>query len=280
MSASHAIVSKPSRDADFEALIRKIEVERGFACASYKERCLRRRIAVRMRAKAVHSYTDYIRVLDSDPDEYDRLVDTLTINVTKFFRNWDVYEAVAKIVVPEVWQRTATERVNVWSAGCASGEEPYSIGALFHRHARERRQVEQLSRLEILATDIDARVLDSARRAQYDEAAFADTPRDLRAMYFSSGNPATVSPDVQRLITFARHDLLAGDVPRRPFHLIVCRNVIIYFDRESQERLFERFVDALAPGGFLVLGKVETLLGSARNALESVEPRARIFRRR
>ena len=280
MSASHAGLEEATRDADFEALIRKVAAERGFACASYKERCLRRRIAVRMRAKAVHTYPDYMRVLDSDPDEYDRLVDTLTINVTKFFRNWDVYDAVARTVVPAVWERGAAEPIQVWSAGCASGEEPYSLAALFHRHARERRQQERLSRLGILATDIDARVLDVARRATYEEGAFADTPHDLRAMYFSSGTPATVSPDLRRLITFAHHDLLREEVPRRSLHLIVCRNVIIYFDRESQERLFERFVDALAPGGFLVLGKVETLLGSARGALESVEPRARIFQRR
>jgi chemotaxis methyl-accepting protein methylase len=280
MSASHAGLQEATRDVAFEALIRKIAAERGFACASYKERCLRRRIAVRMRAKAVHTYADYMRVLDTDPDEYDRLVDTLTINVTKFFRNWDVYEAIARTVVPAVWARTATESIRVWSAGCASGEEPYSLAALFHRHAREKRQQERLARLSILATDIDARVLDVARQATYDEGAFADTPHDLRTTYFSSGSPASVSPEIQRMVTFARHDLLLDEVPRKSFHLIVCRNVIIYFDRESQERLFERFVDALAPDGFLVLGKVETLLGSARGALESVEPRARIFQRR
>lgn len=277
--ASPVMLEPASPDADFDALIQKIAAERGFACASYKQRCLRRRIAVRMRARAVHTYADYMRVLDADPDEYDRLVDTLTINVTKLFRNWDVYEAVARTVVPSVWER-GTDRMRVWSAGCASGEEPYSIGALFHRHARERRELERLSHLEILATDIDARVLDIARRATYDEAAFADTPPDLRARYFTAGTPATVVPDVKALITFARHDLLRDPAPRRDLDLIVCRNVIIYFDRDSQERLFERFVDALAPGGFLVLGKVETLLGSARAALESVEPRARIFRRR
>jgi chemotaxis methyl-accepting protein methylase len=276
--ASPVAVEPASPDADFAALIQKIAVERGFACASYKERCLRRRIAVRMRARAVHTYSDYMRVLDADPDEYDRLVDTLTINVTKLFRNWDVYEAIARTVVPAVWAR-GSERMSVWSAGCASGEEPYSIGALFHRYARERRELARLETLEILATDIDSRILEIARRATYDEAAFADTPRELRAPYFSSGTPSTVVPDVRALITFARHDLLREPVPRKHLDLIVCRNVVIYFDRESQERLFERFVDALVPGGFLVLGKVETLLGSARGALENVEPRARIFRR-
>ncbi|HSJ64843.1 MAG TPA: protein-glutamate O-methyltransferase CheR [Gemmatimonadaceae bacterium] len=264
-------------DAEFVALTRKISTERGFACGSYKERCLRRRIAVRMRAKGVHTYRDYMRALDSDADEYERLLEALTINVTKFFRNGDVYEAMARIVVPELWSRR--ERVRVWSAGCASGEEPYSIGALFHRHARERQQLERLSTLEIVATDIDARILEMARAGRYEASAFTETPADLRAAYFSSGTPATVLPEVRGLVTFARHDLLCDPPPRSAFELIVCRNVIIYFDRESQEMLFERFVQALAPGGYLVLGKVETLLGTARAALESIEPRARIFRR-
>jgi chemotaxis protein methyltransferase CheR len=264
-------------DAEFAALTRKISAERGFACGSYKERCLRRRIAVRMRAKGVHTYRDYMRALDADADEYERLLEALTINVTKFFRNWDVYEAMARIVVPELWSRR--DRVRVWSAGCASGEEPYSIGALFHRHARDRQRLERLSTLDIVATDIDARILEVARAGRYEESAFSETPADLRAAYFSSGTPASVLPAVRGLVTFARHDLLCDPPPRSAFELIVCRNVIIYFDRESQEMLFERFVQSLAPGGYLVLGKVETLLGTARAALESIEPRARIFRR-
>ena len=265
-------------DTEFLALTRKIADERGFACGSYKERCLRRRIAVRMRAKAVHTFRDYMRVLDADPDEYERLIETLTINVTKLFRNWDVYEAIASTVIPAVWSGPR-ERMHVWSAGCASGEEPYSLGALFHRHARARQELQRLRALEIVATDIDQRILDLARNATYEEPAFGDAPADLRAAYFSPGSPSTVVPEVRELVTFARHDLLRDPPPRASFDLIVCRNVIIYFDRDSQERLFERFAAARAPGGFLVLGKVETLLGPARAALQSVEPRARIFRR-
>jgi chemotaxis methyl-accepting protein methylase len=270
--------ASPTLDADFLALTQKIFRERGFACGSYKERCLRRRIAVRMRAKGVHSYRDYMRALDADAAEYERLLEAITINVTKLFRNWDVYDAIARLVVPAIWTRRG-ERMRVWSAGCASGEEPYSLGMLFHRHAHQRQHPERLHALEIVATDIDARILEIARRATYDEAAFTDTPAELRAAYFTPGAPATVAPDIRSLVTFVRHDLLRDAPPRAAFDLIVCRNVIIYFDRESQEMLFERFAQALAPGGFLVLGKVETLLGSARAELESVESRARIFRR-
>ena len=106
-------------DAEFAALTAKIARDRGFGCASYKEKCLRRRIAVRMRARGVHSYLDYARVLDTDGTEYDRLLDALTINVTKLFRNPETYAAVAQKVVPELWSRG--EPLSVWSAGCSSG---------------------------------------------------------------------------------------------------------------------------------------------------------------
>ena len=117
---------------DFSELTRKISAERGFSCASYKERCLRRRIAVRMRARGVHSYVDYARILDTDDAEYDRLLDALTINVTKLFRNWEAYAALASAVVPALWHRE-TSVIRVWSAGCSSGEEPYTIAAVIAR---------------------------------------------------------------------------------------------------------------------------------------------------
>jgi len=277
-SPGPGLLEADSPDTEFLALTRKIATDRGFSCGSYKERCLRRRIAVRMRAKGVHTYRDYMRVLDREPDEYDQLIDALTINVTKLFRNWDVYAAIARHVVPAVWKRNG-DRMRAWSAGCASGEEPYSLGVLFHRYATTIGDGGRLRALEIVATDLDPRILDVARRGRFDEPSFGDTPADLRAGYFSSGMPAEITPAVRALVTFARHDLLRDPPPRQAFELIVCRNVIIYFDRESQERLIERFAHALAPGGFLVLGKVETLLGPARALLESVDARARIFRR-
>src|SRR5919107_900922 len=113
----------------FAALTGKISSERGFGCASYKEKCLRRRIAVRMRAKGVHTFADYARVLDADPREYDQLMDALTINVTKLFRNWETYAAIDRVVVPALWALPGSA-VSVWSAGCSSGEEAYSLAAL------------------------------------------------------------------------------------------------------------------------------------------------------
>jgi chemotaxis protein methyltransferase CheR len=265
-------------DAGFAELTAKISRDRGFGCASYKDKCLRRRIAVRMRARGVHTYSDYARVLDSDHAEYDKLLDVLTINVTKLFRNWETYSAIAEKVVPALWER-AIPTINVWSAGCSSGEEPYSLAALFHRHAERVGALGQLAtRVRVIGSDIDARCLDAARAGAFEEGDFVDTPPELRRRYFAPDAPFTIVPDVKRLASFERRDLLAEGPPPGTHHLICCRNVLIYFDRDTQERLFEKFHAALAPDGFLVLGKVETLLGSARTRFATVDGRERIFR--
>ena len=262
----------------FRRLTAKIARERNFGCASYKDKCLRRRIAVRMRARGVHSFDDYARLLDRDAAEYDRLIDALTINVTKLFRNWEVFDAVARLVIPTLWTLPAPA-LRVWSAGASSGEEAYSLAALFHRHAERAGELHRLARLQVLGTDIDRGVLAAAERARFDQQAFTDTPDELRARYFTADAPATVIPEVKALVRFERRDLIKEEPPPGEFQLVVCRNVLIYFDRVTQERLFERFHAALAPGGFLVLGKVETLLGGARNMFVAVDGRERIFRK-
>jgi len=262
----------------FQELTRKISSERGFGCASYKEKCLRRRIAVRMRARGVHTYSDYARILDSDTAEYERLLDTLTINVTKLFRNWEAYSALASTAIPELWS-SQNPSIRVWSAGCSSGEEPYSLGVLFHRHAAVNGMLPQIGRVSILGTDIDKQSLENAARGEFEEGDFADTPDELRSRYFATTAPFAVASSIKRMVRFERRDLLSELPPKGLFDLIVCRNVLIYFDRQTQERLFELFHDALAPGGFLMLGKVETLLGSVRGRLTAVDARERIFRR-
>ena len=265
-------------DPAFMALTAKISRERGFGCASYKERCLRRRIAVRMRARGVHTFEDYGRLLDGDPQEWDRLLDALTINVTKLFRNWETYQRLAEVVVPALWALPVTT-LRVWSAGCSSGEEPYSLAVLFHRHAERIGELHRLSRVQILGSDIDKRSLDAAVAGGFEEGDFADTPEELRRAYFADAPPFSIRPDVKALVHFEQRDLLRQGAPAGPFHLVVCRNVLIYFDRDTQERLFGLFHSALAPGGTLVLGKVETLLGEARTRFAAIDARERIFRK-
>jgi len=278
----HQIGTSPASVADtagdFLALTRKISAERGFHCASYKERCLRRRVAVRMRARGVHTYPDYARVLDTDPAEYDRLLDALTINVTKLFRNWDVYASMLKTVVPALFHREQPT-IRVWSAGCSSGEEPYSLAVLFHRYASMNGMLAQIDRVQVLGTDIDRRCLAAATSGQFEEGDFEDTPDDLRQRYFAPAHPFTVAQSIREMVRFESRDLLRQPPPAGLHDLIVCRNVLIYFDRDTQERLFEMFHAALVPNGFLVLGKVETLLGKSRSQFAPVDARERIFRR-
>jgi chemotaxis protein methyltransferase CheR len=272
------MTTQSSEDQEFEALLAKISAERDFRCASYKEKCLRRRIGVRLRARGIQGYADYARLLDGDAREYEKLLDTLTINVTKLFRNWETYARLAECVVPAVW-RAAGPSVNVWSAGCASGEEAYSLAVLLHQHALQVGDVDRVARVRVLGTDIDRASLERASRATFVEAAFADTPADLRARYFSAHTPHAVDPVVRAMVRFERRDLINEPAPGGQ-QLIACRNVLIYFDRDTQEVLFQRFHDALVPGGYLVLGKVETLLGPTRSLFDPVDARERIFQRR
>jgi chemotaxis methyl-accepting protein methylase len=266
-------------DVALRMLTDKVLRERGFGCANYKERCLRRRIAVRMRARGVHTYEDYARVLDRDVLEYDRLLDALTINVTRLFRNREVFDAIAARVLPALWSSGAP-RLRIWSAGCASGEETYSLAVIVHQHGAATGTLGALGRVEILGTDVHAPSLEAAAAGAYPGAVFEEVPAELRATYFSrEGPPFQVAPELRRLVRFQAHDLLREPPPGAGFDLIVCRNVLIYFDRETQERLFAQFHEALATGGFLVLGMVETLLGEARRLFATVDARTRIFRR-
>jgi len=271
-------VTSPPDERAFRALTQKITQARGLACDSYKDRCLRRRIGVRMRARGVHTFDDYSRVLDQDQHEYDLLLDALTINVTKFFRNVETWRALEPWLT-RLWTARRGE-VRAWSAGCASGEEPYTMAVALAETARRLGQGALLGRARVDATDIDRTSLERTRAAAYADAAFTEMPPELAARYFSPPPaPRQPLPELRRLVHVAKHDLTSQPAPAPPYDLIVCRNVVIYFDRALQERLFSLFADALAPDGVLVLGKVETLFGPARERLSLQEPRERIYRR-
>jgi len=284
-----------AQDEAFKALTQQISRARGFSCEAYKDKCLRRRIAVRMRARGVHTFEDYRRLLDQDAKEYDLLLDALTINVTKFYRNAETWDALAATHLPALWQ-AAAGRVRAWSAGCASGEEPYTVAVVLAEAARAAGGAGSgaagapLAGARVDATDVDRASLEKTRAAAWPESAFTEMPPALVRRYFNDAAPGPAPaasarplrraiPELQRLIRVLQHDLVRDAPPDPPYHLIVCRNVVIYFDRSTQERLFARFTEALQPGGLLVLGKVETLLGAARERLELLDPRERIYRR-
>jgi chemotaxis protein methyltransferase CheR len=263
-------------DEALERLKRKIERDRGFNCQFYKDKCLRRRIAVRMRARGQRTFTDYGALLDREPSEYDTLLDTLTINVTKLFRNAETWAAIEEQAFPHLFEGAGP--VRAWSAGSASGEEAYTLSILAREWLERQGRAREASRLSIVGSDIDRRSLDAARKGEYPDLSMGETPPAVLARWFTGGPPWVLKPEARQGVTFERRDLISGE-PLAAQHVILCRNVVIYFDREIQERLFRRFYDALVPGGFLVMGKVETLIGEARLLFQPVNNRERIFRR-
>ena len=266
-------------DLQLVALCKKIERDRGFFCSSYKDTCLRRRISVRMRLKGAATFDEYGFLLDDDPNEYDRLIATLTINVSKFFRNPETFASIGTKVIPDL-AASAGPLIRVWSAGCASGEEPYSLAVLCHEYLQSKGENTTGIRFDIVGTDVDADAISAARRGRYGEAAFTETTPAVRDTYFPlSDGLHTASDDLRKLVAFQRSDLLDRSKAVSRFHLIVCRNVIIYFKRETQTWLFQRFHELLLPGGFLVLGKVESLIGKSRELFVPISARQRIYRR-
>jgi chemotaxis methyl-accepting protein methylase len=270
-------VSAGSDDRHFKALTDQISRARGVSCGSYKEKCLRRRIAVRMRARGVHNFDDYARLLDRDPHEYDLLLDALTVNVTKFYRNADTWDTLLEGYLPALW-REHRGGIRAWSAGCASGEEPYTIALVLAETARRSVPPATIARCRVDATDVDRQSLERTLAAEFPEAAFTEMPAPLVQRYFSDEGSRRPAAELRRIVHVTRHDLTRDPPPSAPYHLIVCRNVVIYFDRATQERLFAGFANALSPGGLLVLGKVETLFGPARDRLVMEDPRQRIYR--
>lgn len=263
------------QDEDVARLLTFLERIGRFHGLHYKDKCLRRRIATRLRARGIDRVADYLRVLEHEPAELDRLLDALTINVTKFFRNPEVWEELERTVLPELFARPGRHRL--WSAGCATGEEPYTLALLVYGYAQRHGRTADLARFEVLATDIDRGCLARAQRAEYPAFALTETPPRWRT-YLEPGPPYRVPEPVRRLVRWQRHDLLADPYPA-DCSLIVCRNVLIYFAREVQDELFRRFHRALRPGGYLLLGKVETILGPTRSLFEVVRSRERLFRR-
>lgn len=264
-------------DPGFEALTAKISQDRGFHCANYKDKCLRRRILGRMRSRGVVGFTDYTQLLDRDVAEYGKLIRSLTINVTKFFRNPDAFAALDRLVIPQLW--SAGGPIRIWSAGCSSGEEAYTIAILLHRHALERGEEASLDRVSIVGTDIDAECVEAAKVAEYSDTAFAETPPTVATRYFTErGKLRQPVPEIRSMASFSTGDLLSeSGLPEGTFDLIVCRNVIIYFTLESQERLFGLLHSALSQRGSLMLGKVEALLGRSRAMYTPISSRDRLY---
>lgn len=253
----------------FNRLLRRVQEHNGLDCSNYKVSYLKRRVAVRMRATNSKNYKEYERILNANKDEYDLLLDRLTINVSHFFRDISVFEEIKRIIVPELSLKPV---VKIWSAGCANGEEPYTLAMLFDREWPYRKA------WKIVATDLDPNCLIRAKEGRYLDRAMIEMPYDFKRKYFSHQDGYwCVNEDLKRNIIFRQVDL-TGTIPEEKFDLILCRNVLIYFLPNLQMRLFERFRQLLSPDGFLVLGKTETLLGEWRRKYQALNGPERIFK--
>lgn len=247
----------------------------GFVSDGYKEHCLRRRIAVRLRARGVHTYGDYIELLKREPAEHRKLLDTVTINVSKFYRNRDLWNTLEQNILPKLYD-TRARPIRLWSAGCAAGEEPYTVAMMLREYAARVGRERELGKFEITGTDIDPQSLTHATIGKYGAFAFTDIDPEVRKRWFVAPDLIEVKPEIKRMVRFGTRDLIKDNFDTG-YHMILCRNVIIYFEREIQEQLFMKFHEALAPGGYLVLGKVETLFGRAAGLFKSVAQRERVF---
>ncbi|MCP4650596.1 MAG: protein-glutamate O-methyltransferase CheR [PVC group bacterium] len=265
----------------FHGILESLYENRGVDFREYRHRCMRRRILVRMYDKRVKSFAEYLRVLQGDQDEYDKLLETITINVSEFFRNPETFKAVREKIIPLIAERkkkVQSRVVRVWSCGCATGEEPYSLAIMF-KEVLERKYPE-LSVL-IHATDIDREALNKARQGKYEENALKELSAHQKSEYFidNKDNTYTIKPEIQSVIKFSRQNMIS-DPPFKNMDLIFCRNVLIYFNKSLQRTVYKNFHKSLVTEGYVVAGKVETMIGIAEDIFDRIDLQERIFKKK
>ena len=233
-------------------LLEKIYSDHGWDFRNYKRASLKRRIQKRFAALDLHNCTDYCEALDSDPAEYSRLFAALTIKVSEFFREPEVFEMLTRTVT-ERFPRDAG--IKAWCCGCAFGEEAYSLAMVFS----ETLSAEGLKLSKVFATDIDPDALDVARRAVYREDSIRNVVPDIREKYFFKVNGMhKVKYKIRNLVKFGTQDIVKSPSISK-VQVLFCRNLFIYFNKTLQEKVFEKLDYSLVPGGILVLGKAEVL---------------------
>ncbi len=264
-------------DNSLEELLVFIRDARGFDFTGYKRSSLARRIGKRMHEVGITDYLDYRDRLESNAEEFGHLFNTILINVTGFFRDPETWAYLQSEVMPDLIAAAGKNSdIRVWSAGCASGEEAYSLAIAF---AEAIGLEEAGKRVKIYGTDVDEDALRDARAGIYTAKALEPLSPELRSTYFeAAGGHFTFRPDLRKQVIFGRHDI-TRDAPISRLDLLVCRNTLMYFNVESQAQVIDRFHFALRDGGELFLGKAEMLLADSER-FEAVSTRQRIFRRR
>lgn len=254
-----------------------LEMKRNFSMSVYKDKCMKRRIAIRMRSCRCTDAASYCNLLRQNEHELDQLKKTLTIHVSQFFRNPSTFEMLKTTILPELFAKAGVQRpLRLLSLGSAGGEEAYSVAILLREYfAKELLHTPTT----ISAYDIDADTLAVARIGEYTEERLKDLPEQLRSRYFTQhGSRFQLSNPIREMVEFRQQNIMEA-ASLEPCHLALCRNTLIYFTRPDQEKILRGIADILVPGGILILGKSETLVGDVRKFFSTVCPIERMYRR-
>jgi chemotaxis protein methyltransferase CheR len=265
-------------DQEFAQISKILLFNRDFKLDAYKDKCIRRRIAIRIRANHCVSVQDYCDLLIADKHEIDHLLKVLTIHVSQFFRNFSTFEKLRAEIIPHLFadaRQQGKKSLRFLSLGCSSGEEPYSLALILAEHFP--REILEIP-VTIDATDVDTGILETAAKATYNHDRLLETPINYITKYFSEeGLQYKLSPSITKMVNFSNSDMF-NNLIYRSCDLILCRNVMIYFAREQQEKVLANIARSLGKHGFLVLGKSETILGTSRTHFQTVCPVERIYR--
>lgn len=261
---------------EFTALIQYIEQTLKIQCGNYKEDYIKRRLLSRMRSTNISNYAGYLKYLKANEPELEILRKALTINVTEFFRDKDVYEFLTDIVLPDLFRRQ--KRIHIWCAGCSTGEESYSIAMTLSDLFLENKELSA----RIYATDIDKVILAKAQEGIYPQKAIVKLSPAQVYRHFTRlpDNTYQVKPHLKELIRFCPHDLMSGVPIARRLDLITCRNVIIYFNEAQKDELVRLFHGALVTDGYYVMGKTEYLGRLVEHLFVAKNPVLKIFVRK
>jgi chemotaxis protein methyltransferase CheR len=235
----------------------------GIDLLQYKRGQMERRLRTFAQRRGVARLNDYLDLLGSDPGELDRFLDRMTINVSQLWRNPEQWHALSQTVIPELAERG---KIRVWSAGCSYGAETYTIAALCLEHAAR-------TRVEVLGTDIDQRMLERAREGVFsNDDARSATSEQLGRWFERVDEGWRANRELRSVVSFAQGDLLRMRIPNEAYDLVLCRNVVIYFTEEVRDDLHRRLADSLRPGGYLVIGSTERVTAPTELGLTPTRP--------
>jgi chemotaxis methyl-accepting protein methylase len=268
-------------NGDLSGILDVLHVQRAIDFSGYRTGTLMRRIDLRLLSTGTPDYAAYLRYLSEHPAEIDLLLDALTITVSHFFRNPLVFEVLHELVIPSLAELNPPGGLRVWCAGCARGEEAYSVSMLISEICS--REIPERP-VYILASDIDRPALAFAVQGCFQGDALAEVKKHYLDTYFYPGGDGyRVVDELRSMVTFVRHDVTTCRAPKEgvfsDYHLILCRNTLIYFNRELGEQVVTSLARSLTPGGYLVLGEAETLPAALMREFREIFPRTRIYRK-